>query len=165
MCGRVTDREHEFNINLITTSSLFTFKPYQRATIAGTVDMVRLNIIELTNKSMNYEIRGLLEESSEVLLKATASRVAREPTYWNLPDEVKNQIAFDLAYSRFMGFHSLWCMVEGREPEDGYTEDVAQLVSKNMDALIYNIDRFEEEVKSEHVDKSEIPDYDIDMND
>jgi len=113
---------------------------------------------------MHYAIRGLMEENMDWLLDFTAKFIGREPSYWNLPDEVKHQIAFDVAFNRLSGFHAMWMMIEGNEPEDDHGKVIQQMVINNMESLIYAIDEYETEAKHNRDNKSEVPTYNIDIS-
>ena len=110
---------------------------------------------------MHYEIRGLIEENIEWLLETPARTIGMEPTYWNLPDEVKRQVAFDAAFNRLIGFHAMWMMIEGNEREDDHAEVIGQIVKDNMDRLMYAIDEHETEAKQSIEQDASVPSYDI----
>jgi len=113
---------------------------------------------------MHYEIRGLLEENMEWLLDFAAKTVAVEPAYWNLPDELKQKIAFEAAYQRLMGFHAMWQMMEGNQAEDDHSEVITNMINRNMDGLMYAIDDYETKNKEKRNNTSDVPTYDIEIN-
>ena len=105
-----------------------------------------------------------MEENMDWLLDYTARFIGREPKYWNLPDEVKHQIAFDAACNRLTGFHAMWMMIEGNEPEDDHGKVIQKMVEDNMESLIYAIDEYETEHKQKRDNEPTAPTYDIDIN-
>jgi len=111
--------------------------------------------------SMNYEIRGLIEENMEWLLDVAAQTVGTEPNYWKLPDDIKHQIALDTAFCRLMGFHGMWCMIEGNEPEDDFGQVIINMIHENRDWLIHAVSEYEQEARENY--NSEIPDYGINV--
>jgi hypothetical protein len=110
---------------------------------------------------MNYRIRGLLEENLDYLLDASAEVVAANQAFWNLPDEVKHELVFEVAYHRLGGFHQMWSSIEGNEPEDDCGEVLYDMVDENIDGLIYKLDEYESKYRKKYNNESEVPTYDI----
>jgi hypothetical protein len=113
---------------------------------------------------MHYQIRGLLEEHAEDLITNAAYMVAREPTYWNLPSELKIQIAHDAAINHFVGFHTMWLMYNDTKGDDDYYEEITEIIEKHREKLVHSIDKYETEIKRKANDISKAPSYDIDLD-
>jgi len=113
---------------------------------------------------MHYQIRGLLEEHAEDLITNAAYIVASEPTYWNLPSELKIQIAHDAAITHFVGFHTMWLIYNDTKGDDDYYEEITEIIEKHREKLVHTIDKVETETKQRANNISETTSYNIDLD-
>jgi len=110
---------------------------------------------------MHYEIRGLIEENLDYLLTQTAKEVAANKHFWNLPAELRAAIAVEAAFNRVMGFHQMWCFIDGNTPEEGHRKDIQTIVNKRSEGLAYVVEEKVAEYKEQAEQKTESPNYDV----
>lgn len=89
---------------------------------------------------MHYEIRGLLEEHVEDIIRNSTIDTILNQQFHDLPQDVLIDIAFETAYSRIKGYHSCWCILNGVEAQNDAEEEIINMINNNKDMVAYLVD-------------------------